>query len=100
MSGGSFDYLYCKSLGDFSLDDLNRMIGRLEMEADESGNERFMDAAAHLRTLRSEIYRLQREAETTLAKYSELMRRVEWYYSGDSNADTVANAVAEMDTTE
>ena len=74
MSGGAFDYAYCKVLS--FADDLALRLDTHD-ENDEWGNTP-NEFSQHI------LFKLK-EIEIECRKTAELMREAEWLYSGDTN---------------
>lgn len=90
MSGGSFDYLYVKSI-----DELMAYDGNLDMMADKLATLGYAEDAARettefLMELRAGRIRL----ETMQRRLSDLWKAVEWWVSGDYGEDAVKEALA------
>lgn len=81
MSGGSFDYLYCKEPEAFlegaTIENLDRMIARVV----ESGGP--MDFAKALERFKVYLQLTRLRIETQLEFLSSTMQEVEWCASGD-----------------
>ena len=91
MSGGSYDYLCCKDVGDLMLGE-----GGLPYMADTLATLGYADDAARettefLMELRASRIRL----EVMQRRLSRLWKAVEWWKSGDYGEDQVRDALAE-----
>ena len=82
MSGGSFDYAYLK-VWEFSESLKNILDGKDEEYTDQFSPE-----------IKRALRRIQRQAD----EMSELMKAVEWLYSGDTGQDTFIKEIEEIRT--
>lgn len=86
MSGGAFDYAYCRVLT--FAEDLGDRIAACD-EVDQWGNmpNKFSQ----------EVLAKLRKAEQQVRKTSALMREVEWLYSGDTSEDSFMRRAAAIE---
>ena len=90
MSGGSFNYLYCKSIDKLLwTEDLKRMADALA----ELGYAQ--DAAKATHQVILSIRRAQAEIEAGVEALSGVWKAVEWWVSCDWGEDSVKEALAE-----
>lgn len=92
MSGGSYDYLYCKQPADLfepsNVRNLEEMCQRF-IELD------YMDVAMDFRRLIEYIKTACNRVDVLSVQLNELMHDIEWYDSGDIGVDTLAKSVEE-----
>jgi hypothetical protein len=85
MSGGSFDYAYCKA-GQFA-DDLGLRLDEVD-KVDEWGEMP--------NKVCPEAYGKLREIERIVRQTAVLMREVEWLYSGDTSDESFLQRIDEI----
>ena len=92
MSGGSYDYLYCKDCDELFTYSSIRTLEEMESRFLELGYE---DVAKDFRRLIEYIKSANNRVEVLSEQLNELMHDIEWYDSGDIGADTLAERVEE-----
>lgn len=86
MSGGSFDYAYCK---------VHQFADDLGVRLDEVG---YVDQwGGKPNEVTPEAYAKLRDIEKAARYMAEFMREVEWLYSGDTGDDTFLERVREIE---
>jgi len=81
MSGGSFDYLYCKEAGDLLQDE-----GTLKEMADELARLGYAaDAALETQALLLEIRAARNRIASSIDRLSPVWRGLEWWKSCDTD---------------
>jgi hypothetical protein len=92
MSGGSYDYLYCKDVGDLINGEGG---GNLERMADCLAQLGYADdAAKETLEVLLEIRQARNRIDTRTKRLSEVWRAIEWWDSCDSSEDGLLNALA------
>jgi len=92
MSGGSYDYLYCKGCHELFAYSNVRTLEEMESRFLELGYE---DVAKDFRRLIEYIKSANNRVEVLGGQLNEMMHDIEWYDSGDIGADTLAERVEE-----
>ena len=86
MSGGSFNYLYCKDTEEFfALDNMNSLIDMaviLKKEGYEDVSKDVFRFVGHIKSSRTEVDILRKQLK-------DVMRSVEWFDCGDFGPDTL-----------
>lgn len=83
MSGGSYDYLYCKEI-----DSLVGYDAVLQEMADDLASLGYAaDAAQETQRLLEDIRAFRNRAETKLSRLSDVWKAKEWWRSCDSGED-------------
>ena len=90
MSGGSYDYLYCKECHELFTYSSIRTLEEMESRFLELGYE---DVAKDFRRLIEYIKFANNRVEVLGGQLNEMMHDIEWYDSGDIGADTLAKRV-------
>lgn len=90
MSGGSYDYLYCKEPHELFAYHNVKTLEEMESRFLELGHE---DVAKDFRRLIEYIKSANNRVEVLGGQLNELMHDIEWYDSGDIGADTLAKRV-------
>ena len=90
MSGGSYDYLYCKECHELFTYSSIRTLEEMESRFLELGYE---DVAKDFRRLIEYIKSANNRVEVLGGQLNEMMHDIEWYDSGDIGADTLAKRV-------
>ena len=90
MSGGSYDYLYCKEPHELFAYHNIRILEEMESRFLELGYE---DVAKDFRRLIEYIKSANNRVEVLGGQLNEMMHDIEWYDSGDIGADTLAERV-------
>jgi len=90
MSGGSYDYLYCKECDELFTYSSIRTLEEMESRFLELGYE---DVAKDFRRLIEYIKSANNRVEVLGGQLNEMMHDIEWYDSGDIGADTLAKKV-------
>lgn len=90
MSGGSYDYLYCKECHELFAYSNVRTLEEMESRFLELGYE---DVAKDFRRLIEYIKSANNRVEVLGGQLNEMMHDIEWYDSGDIGADTLAERV-------
>ena len=90
MSGGSYDYLYCKECYELFAYSNVRTLEEMESRFLELGYE---DVAKDFRRLIEYIKSANNRVEVLGGQLNEMMHDIEWYDSGDIGADTLAERV-------
>ena len=90
MSGGSYDYLYCKEHWELFEYSNVRMLEEMESRFLELGYE---DVAKDFRRLIEYIKSANNRVEVLSNRLLDMMRDIEWYDSGDIGKDTLAERV-------
>ena len=95
MSGGSYDYLFCKETCElFSYSNI-RTLEEMESRFLELGYD---DIAKDFRRLIEYIKSANNRVEVLGNQLNNLMHDIEWYDSGDIGKDTLAKRVEEYRT--
>lgn len=86
MSGGSFDYLYCKDTEEFfSLDSINSLIDMaviLKKEGYEDVSKDVFRLVGYIKSARTEVDILRKQLK-------DVIHSVEWFDCGDFGPDTL-----------
>ena len=90
MSGGSYNYLYCKECHELFAYSNIRTLEEMESRFLELGYE---DVAKDFRRLIEYIKSANNRVEVLGGQLNEMMHDIEWYDSGDIGADTLAKRV-------
>lgn len=90
MSGGSYDYLYCKEPHELFAYHNVKTLEEMESRFLELGHE---DVAKDFRRLIEYIKSANNRVEVLGGQLNEMMHDIEWYDSGDIGADTLAKRV-------
>ena len=90
MSGGSYDYLYCKDCDELFAYSNIRTLEEMESRFLDLGYE---DVAKDFRRLIEYIKSANNRVEVLGGQLNEMMHDIEWYDSGDIGADTLAESV-------
>ena len=90
MSGGSYDYLFCKECHELFAYSNIRTLEEMESRFLELGYE---DVAKDFRRLIEYIKSANNRVEVLGGQLNEMMHDIEWYDSGDIGADTLAKRV-------
>ena len=90
MSGGSYDYLYCKDCDELFAYSNIRTLEEMESRFLDLGYE---DVAKDFRRLIEYIKSANNRVEVLGGQLNEMMHDIEWYDSGDIGADTLAERV-------
>jgi len=94
MSGGSYDYLYCKEA-----DDLLNMEDRIQEMADRLTGLRYAsDAVRETQKLQKLLLKLRQsknQIDKVKDRLSAVWRAIEWWDSNDSNENGVKEALKE-----
>lgn len=90
MSGGSYDYLFCKECHELFAYHNIRTLEEMESRFLELGYE---DVAKDFRRLIEYIKSANNRVEVLGGQLNEMMHDIEWYDSGDIGADTLAKRV-------
>ena len=90
MSGGSYDYLYCKEPHELFAYHGVKTLEKMESRFLELGHE---DVAKDFRRLIEYIKSANNRVEVLGGQLNEMMHDIEWYDSGDIGADTLAKRV-------
>ena len=90
MSGGSYDYLYCKEPHELFAYHNVKALEEMESRFLELGYE---DVAKDFRRLIEYIKSANNRVEVLGGQLNEMMHDIEWYDSGDIGADTLAKRV-------
>ena len=90
MSGGSYDYLYCKECHELFEYHNIRTLEEMESRFLELGYE---DVAKDFRRLIEYIKSATNRVEVLGGQLNGMMHDIEWYDSGDIGADTLAKRV-------
>ena len=86
MSGGSYNYLYCKETGEFfNLDSINSLSDMADMLLKEGYEDVSRDVARLIEYIKSAWIRV----DVLREQLSDVMRSVEWFDSGDFGRDTL-----------
>ena len=88
MSGGSFNYLYCKDT-----EDLFKEVYYIDAMCEELEKMDFMDAARDMRRLSEYIKSAYNRVDVLAEKLRPVMKAVEWYKSADYAKDDVLKAI-------
>lgn len=95
MSGGSFNYLYCKEpeqlFDDFAIADLSDM-------ADILLANNYIDVARDVRRLVEYIKSARNRVDVLQAQLKPVLKAVEWYESCDIDDESLAKAIEEYRT--
>ena len=90
MSGGSYDYLYCKDCDELFAYSNIRTLEEMESRFLDLGYE---DVAKDFRRLIEYIKSANNRVEVLGGQLNEMMHDIEWYDGGDIGADTLAERV-------
>ena len=90
MSGGSYDYLYCKDCDELFAYSNIRTLEEMESRFLDLGYE---DVAKDFRRLIEYIKSAKNRVEVLGGQLNEMMHDIEWYDGGDIGADTLAERV-------
>lgn len=90
MSGGSYDYLYCKEFWQLFEYSKVRTLEEMESRFLELGYE---DVAKDFRRLIEYIKSANNRVEVLSNRLEDMMHDIEWYDSGDIGMDTLAKRV-------
>ena len=90
MSGGSFDYLYCRESYELFAYSSVRTLEEMESRFLELGYD---DVAKDFRRLIEYIKSANNRVEVLSDQLNDLMHDIEWYDSGDIGTDTLAKSV-------
>ena len=90
MSGGSYDYLFCKECHELFAYHNIRTLEEMETRFLELGYD---DVAKDFRRLIEYIKSANNRVEVLGGQLNEMMHDIEWYDSGDIGADTLAKRV-------
>ena len=90
MSGGSYDYLYCKDCDELFAYSNIRTLEEMESRFLDLGYE---DVAKDFRRLIEYIKSAKNRVEVLGGQLNEMMHAIEWYDSADIGADTLAKRV-------
>ena len=90
MSGGSYDYLYCKETEELFMSHNVRLLEEMEQGFIGLG---FMDVAKDFRRLIEYIKSANIRVEVLGEQLNDMMHAIEWYDSGDIGRDTLAKRV-------
>lgn len=90
MSGGSYDYLYCKDTevlfsAALDIDDMAETLEKLN----------FLDVARDMRRLSEYIKSAYNRVDVLATQLRPIMRAVEWYESCDIDAESLGKKVEE-----
>ena len=86
MSGGSYDYLYCKETeAFFKLDNINYLSDMADMLLKEGYEDVSRDVVRLIEYIKSAWFRV----DVLREQLSDVMRSVEWFDSGDFGRDTL-----------
>ena len=88
MSGGSFNYLYCKEP-----DELLNSIWDIEDMAEELTKMNYLDVAADMTRLAEYIKSAQIRIGVLSEQLRPVMKAVEWYKSADIGEDSLKKAI-------
>ena len=90
MSGGSYDYLFCKESDELFTSHNVRILEEMEQNFIKLG---FIDVAKDFRRLIEYIKSANNRVEVLSSQLNGMMHDIEWYDSGDIGADTLAERV-------
>lgn len=90
MSGGSFDYLFCKEPYELFAYSNVRTLEEMESRFLELGHD---DVAKDFRRLVEYIKSANNRVEVLSDQLNDLMHDIEWYDSGDIGVDTLAECI-------
>lgn len=89
MSGGSYDYLYCKEV-----EELFREIGYIDDMSDKLEKMDYLDVARDMRRLSEYIKTAYNRIDVLAEQLRPIMKAVEWYSSCDYGLEDVEKAIA------
>ena len=92
MSGGSYDYLFCKETCELFNYSNIRTLEEMESRFLELGHD---DVAKDFRRLIEYIKSANNRVEVLGEQLNDMMHDIEWYDSGDIGEDTLAKRVEE-----
>lgn len=95
MSGGSFDWLFCKSA-----EDLPNKLDTLEMMAESLDDEGFLGAAEETRALIKSINDYIEHADAACERLGPVWKAMEWYQDGDTGIEKLEEAIVKYTATE
>ena len=90
MSGGSYNYLYCKNV-----DELFGNIWDIEDMAEELTKMNYLDVAADMTRLAEYIKSARIRVGVLSEQLRPVMKAVEWYKSSDIGEDSLKKAIEE-----
>jgi len=90
MSGGSYNYLYCKEVDQLMQGDGRNELDNMRDRLIELGYE---DVAKDIETFIVILNNARTRLETRIEMLSDIFRAVEWLDSGDSGKEEVKDAI-------
>lgn len=88
MSGGFYDYLYCKEP-----EELFKELGNLEDMSEQLIRLNYLDVARDMRRLVEYIRSARIRVEVLSEQLKPVMKAVEWYESNDIGKDSLDKAI-------